>query len=296
MQVSEITCRSIVNRTGGFLSGFTHTINPYHGCSYGRTLCGLPDYAPAIIGAWGERRAWGSYLDVKVNAPEAYARDHDRIRRSARPELRIYMSSVTDPYVPQEKRYRITGGILRCMSDRPPDLLVLQTHTPNALWDIDLLADLSRLTLLRVQVSVETDRESLGPGFPPHAYPIASRLEALATMKRRGIPTVGVVSPMWPIGDAAGFAARLGDACDRVILDHYLLGDGTADGGRTRTRLVTADATFPDLLARSGYGEWTRLEAFERVAEVFREVLGEERVGVSKRGFLDATMPFQGGG
>ncbi len=112
MKVTEITCRSIANRTGGFLSGFTHTINPYHGCAYGRTLCGLPDYAPAIIGSWGERRP--------------------------------------------------------------------------------------------------------------------------------GIRTVGVVSPLWPVEDAAAFAARLDRACDRV--------------------------------------------------------LGEGRVGVSKRGFLDATMVFEGEG
>ncbi len=49
------------------------------------------------------------------------------------------MSSVTDPYVPLKKRYRITGRILEAMRERPPDLLALQTHTPNVLWDEDLV-------------------------------------------------------------------------------------------------------------------------------------------------------------
>ena len=165
MEVREVTCRTIVNKTGGFLSGFTHTLNPYHGCSYGGTLCGLPDYAPEIVRSFGEKRVWGRYLDVKTNAPEAYADDHDGIRSGASPALRIYMSSVTDPYVPQERRHRVTRRILEAMRTRPPDLLALQTHTPNVLWDEDLIVDLSERFPLSLQISVETDRESLGPPF-----------------------------------------------------------------------------------------------------------------------------------
>ena len=309
MQIREIACASLVNRTGGFLAGFTHTINPYHGCSLGKTLCGMPDYAPESARVRGERRDWGEYLDVKVNAPEAYQADHDRIRRSSSPSLRVFMSSVTDPYLPQERRYRITRGILEAMLGRPPDLLALQTHTPNPLWDADLLVRLSRLTPLSVQISVETDREVMGPPFRPHAYTVARRLEALRELTRMGLETVGVVSPLWPLDDVEGFARRLSDACAFVVLDHYLLGDGSPGGARTRKRLVMidraqgADATFPELLERAGFGEWTRLETFHGVVEVFRRVLGPERVGVSKEGFhaaahrllAGATMPSDAG-
>lgn len=289
MLVREITCRGIVNRTGGFLSGFTHTINPYHGCSFGKALCGLPDYAPEIVRSFGEKREWGTYLDVKVNAPERYAADHDRIRASGKPAMRIYMSSVTDPYVPQERRYRISGRILEAMRERPPDLLALQTHTPNPLWDEELLAELSRRFALSVQISVETDRESLGPGFPAHAYPVARRIESLARLKARGIESVAVVSPLWPLEDAEGFARRLDRAASYVVLDHYLLGDGTKDGRRTRLRVVGANTTFPELLKRGGYGEWTRLDALHRVREIFLRVLGPDRLGVSRDGFLQAA-------
>lgn len=289
MEVREVTCRGIVNRTGGFLSGFTHTINPYHGCAFGRTLCGLPDYAPEIVKSFGEKRSWGSYLDVKVNAPEAYAADHDRIRRSSRPEMRIYMSSVTDPYVPQERRYRITGRILRLMLERPPDLLALQTHTPNPLWDEEVLESLARRAALTVQISVETDREDLGPGFPRHAYPVARRIDALARLRRRGIRTVAVVSPMWPLEDPGAFACRLEAAADFVVLDHYLLGDGSREGRRTKLRQAPGGGTFPGMLEAAGYGEWTTLERFEEVAGIFRAILGEARVGISKEGFHQAA-------
>ncbi len=289
MIVREITCRTIINKTGGYLSGFTHTINPYHGCAFGRTLCGMPDYAPGIVQSYGEKRPWGTYVDAKVNAPERYAADHDRIRASARPEMRLYMSSVTDPYVPQERRYRITRGILEAMRERPPDLLALQTHTPNVLWDDDLIVDLSGRFPLSVQISVETDRESLGLLFPKHAYPIRERIAALERLKARGVASVAVVSPLWPIEDVEAFARRLERASTYAVLDHYLIGDGSRGGARTRQRVVREGMCFPDLLAAGGYEEWTRLESLDRVREVFTRVFGPERIGLSKEGFFEAS-------
>jgi DNA repair photolyase len=288
MIIREVSVRSIVNKTGGYLGGFTHTINPYHGCAFGKTLCGMPDYAPGIVRSFGEEREWGTYLDVKVNAPERYAADHERIRSTARPEMRIYMSSVTDPYVPQERRYRITGRILEAMRERPPDLLALQTHTPNPLWDEDLLAALSGRFPLSVQISVETDRESLGPLFPRHAYPVGDRIDALRRLRERGLSTVAVVSPLWPIQDVERFARSLEEAATYVVLDHWLIGDGS-NGARTRCRMVAPGKSFPDLLIEAGFEEWTRLEALERVREVFTRVLGKDRVGISKEGFFMAA-------
>ncbi len=296
MIVREVTCKGIVNRTGGFLSGFTHTINPYHGCAFGKTLCGLPDYAPEIVRSFGETREWGSYLDVKMNAPERYAADHDRIRASARPEMRIYMSSVTDPYVPQERKYRVTRRILEAMLGRPPDLLALQTHTPDLIQDQELLADLAARTALSVQISVETDREDLGPGFPRHAYSVAERISALERLSARGLATVAVVSPLWPLEDAASFARRLSAAATFVVLDHYLIGDGSKDGARTRQRVAACGRTFPVLLQEAGWGEWNRIEAYENVREIFAGVLGEERLGVSKEGFFNAAHRLLGDG
>ncbi|MGH9388575.1 MAG: radical SAM protein, partial [Vicinamibacteria bacterium] len=128
MIANEIRVRSILTPTGGFLSAYTHTLNPYRGCTYGSSLCGAACYAPDVRFGSAPSAVWGKYLDVKVNAPEIYRSDYDKIRAKG-DRLVIFMSSVTDPYVPQEKKYRITEGILREMLSRPPDALVLQTHT-----------------------------------------------------------------------------------------------------------------------------------------------------------------------
>jgi hypothetical protein len=82
-----------------------------------------------------------------------------------------------------------------------------------------------------------------------------------------------------------------------VILDHYLLGDGSPDGARTRRRKAHLDDTVPNLLVAAGFEEWTRLETFHDVVEKFRAVLGPDRVGVSAAGFsaiVDAAMAASG--
>jgi len=260
--------RSILTRTGGFLAGFSHTLNPYRGCSYGRSLCGAYCYAPAVMFATD----WGGELDPKPNAADLYRKHIARERR--RGPVRIFMSSVTDPYVPQEKRLRITRAVLEAMVEQPPKFLALQTHTPGPLRDLDLL----RVLPCAVQITVETDRTEI-PGLPPHAFAPAIRLEALRTLRDAGIDAVGVVAPLMPLDDPEQFARDLDRCCSRVIVDHYLIGDGSREGARTKRR------GLPEILITNGFERWTRIEVMDEFVAICRKVLGPERVGVSAAGF-----------
>ncbi|HIN33445.1 MAG TPA: hypothetical protein EYM83_05815 [Nitrospirales bacterium] len=283
MNVAEIEAKSILTPTGGFLAGFSHTLNPYVGCSLGGSLCGMACYAAEMPFSSREAAPWGQSLKVKLNAASLYRRDHARVRRKGE-RLSIFMSSVTDPYVPQERRYRITRGILTEMVEFPPDTLVLQTHAPNVLWDIETLCRLHERCRLTVQISIETDRETL-PGFPRHAYSVSARLAALRELTEVGLKTVGVVSPLLPLAEPESFATRLGEAASSVILDHYLIGDGSPDGARTRRRKAVRDLTVPELIAAADGNDWNTLEKFDQIVKTFRTVLGNKRVGVSADGF-----------
>jgi DNA repair photolyase len=271
---------SILTPTGGFLAaGYTHTINVYQGCAFAGALCGM--YCYAQHNRWITRgRAWGLY-GAKRRVREAYRRDHDRIKRSRRGEpgpLKIYMSSSTDPYIPQEKSLRLTRALLEEMVDRPPDVLVIQSHHTMVDRDIDLIADLSTRGEVWVSLTVETDMDRV-PGLPPHASPPARRLTVLAAFRARGISTQATISPLLPLADPLGFARRLDAACDRVILDHYLIGDGSPGGWRTRK------SGFPERLAAAGFGEWNHLAKLHEIRDLLAGVLGANRVLVGCEGF-----------
>jgi DNA repair photolyase len=273
--------KSILSPSRGFLgSGYTHTLNPYSGCAYSSTVCGLFCYAQHDVNIT-KHRPWRLY-GAKKNAASAYRVDYDRLKRPRHGDpkpLRIYMSSVTDPYVPQEKSEQITHSVLLEMLERPPDVLVIQTHATLVERDIDIIEILSKRCRLWVSVTVETDMDELPPGFPRHASVPSRRLETLVLFRRRGIPTQATISPLLPLSDPINFARRLGLACDRVILDHYLIGDGSKNGLRTKR------TGFGQLLVTAGYAEWTRLEKLWEIRDVMIEVLGQDRVLVSCEGF-----------
>jgi DNA repair photolyase/predicted SprT family Zn-dependent metalloprotease len=277
--INWIENKTILTPTSGFLaSGYTHTLNPYVGCGFAGALCGTFCYAQHQH--WIVRgRPWGFY-GAKQDIRQAYQRDYDRIKRlrqvNPRP-LRIYMASSTDPYVPQEKQLGLTRAILEEMQIRPPDVLVIQTHTTLIIRDLDLIQPLSKQCELWVSITCETDMDPV-PGFPPHASRPAKRLETLKRFREAGVSTQATISPLMPLADPETFARALDAACDRVILDHYLLGDGT-HGARTRR------TNFLELLEQAGFGEWSRIEKMWEVRDLLAGVLGPERVLVSAEGF-----------
>jgi DNA repair photolyase len=277
--ITWLANKTILTPTGGFLaSGYTHTLNPYSGCAYAHSLCGSFCYAQ--FQHWITKgRPWGLYA-AKRNIRTAYQLDYDQLKCPPRGEpkpLRIFMASSTDPYVPQEPKLGLTRAILEEMQLRPPDVLVIQTHTPLISRDFDLIQTLSQRCELWVSITCETDMDPV-PGFPPHASRPAKRLETLKQFREAGVRTQAAISPLMPLADAHTFAQALDTACDRVIIDHYLLGDGS-HGARTKR------TNFLQLLHQAGFGEWARIEKLWEVRDLLAGVLGADRVLVSAEGF-----------
>lgn len=245
MVVTETTIRNILTRTTGYLRGVTsHSLQPYRGCSYGHALCGVGCYV-RHNGHVVQGREWGGFLEVRMNAAESYRANFVRESawgRRARGQFSIFLSSATDPFVPQELRYGVTSGLLEAMLSQPPDELVLQTHSALVTREIDRLRELGERCRLRVHVSIETDRDRL-PGLPPPASSVDARLQACARLKAAGLWTVVTVAPLLPIEHPDRFFARVAEAANAVVLDHFVGGDGSPDGSRTlRTRLPAAVA------------------------------------------------------
>lgn len=250
LDLSLVTVKNVLTRTTGFLREVTsHSLQPYRGCSFGRALCGAGCYVQHSRHIT-QGRPWGGFLEVRTNAADSYRDNYERERRWGRErngKFSIFCSSATDPFVPQEFRFGVTRAVLEAMGELPPDELVLQTHSHRVVEYLPLLRSLSGRCRMRVHVSIETDRERID-GLPPHASPIARRMEACGRLRSAGLFTVVTVSPLLPIADPDGFFARIAEVADAVVLDHFIQGDGSDDGSRTlRTTLPAAMAALaPD--------------------------------------------------
>ena len=243
LQVQPREVRSILTRSSGYLSQVcSHSLNPYQGCSLGRSLCGVACYVrhnPYIT----RGRRWGSFLEPKINAAPCYRAHYQRERNWAQQtpggRFSIFMASSTDPFPPQERRYGVTGQLLAAMLELPPQVLIVQTHSALVVDALDALQALSQVCDVRVHLSIESDRDRL-PGLPRSAFSVEKRLQAAAQSRRLGLFTVATLSPLLPIARPADFFGRLQECVEAVVIDHFIEGDGSRQGSRTRRTALPA--------------------------------------------------------
>jgi DNA repair photolyase len=249
------------------LEAFTHSLNPYIGCGYGRPVAnpgGVPMGCPYCyvrrLPVSGTRPApWGTWVIAKEGAAEQLREEVRRWRRTKRRPLRIFFGTSTDPYQPVEGRLLITREILAAMVDEEVDWVLLQTRSPMVLRDLDLLRLLG--DRVRVSMTIETDDDDVRRQFTPTSPPVAARIRTLARLRAADVPTQAAVSPALPMNPER-LARLLTEVADRVVLDTFHLGDG----------------------------DWFDPDLHRRVLPAFLEVLGPERVGVGAGGFAGMNV------
>ena len=238
MEIRLKTPGRMLNPAGGFLEGYTHTLNPYAGCAFGCSYCYVRRLPVGLFSA----HPWGEWVDVKRIDAEAFRREWKRVRD--RGAMTVFMGSATDPYQPVEARYGVTRTLLEAMAEHPPDFLLLQTRSPLVVRDKDLLRRFGER--LRVSMTIETDLESVRRRFTPKAPPIAARWRALKELIEAGINAQIAVSPLLPHSGA--FAADLARAAPRIVVDDFFHGDGSC-GKRTEALGIR------ELYERAGEGD-----------------------------------------
>jgi DNA repair photolyase len=279
MILTSTAVKSILTRASGYLRPVaSHSLQPYRGCAFGNSLCGVGCYVQHNT-FLTRHAAWGSFLEARSNAAELYASQYARERDWARRERQrfaIFMSSATDPFVPQEARFGITRQVLTAMARQAPDVLIIQTHSHRVTAYAALYVELARACDLRIHISIESDRETL-PGLPPPASSVRRRLEAAALLRAAGLRVVVTVSPLLPIADPHAFFARVAAGADAVVLDHFIGGDGSRDGNRTRR------TALPEAMAGVDPAS-TMLDYRDRMVALARQIM-PGRVGVGVDGF-----------
>jgi DNA repair photolyase len=220
--MEQINARSIFSPAIGFIQrgGFDWTCNPYVGCSFGCVYC----YAMFLPQNRRPREDWGKWFQAKVNAVEVARKQAPRVAGQA-----VYLSSVTDPYLPAERSLQLTRGILEAMLPHQPRLLV-QTRGPLVVRDIDVL---KQFRAVRVNVSIPTDSEEVRRTFEPKAPSLERRWEAIAEMKAAGLPVGICVTPMLPLQNLDAFVRRLTDSQPDVLVTQEFHDSGGGFGADT---------------------------------------------------------------
>lgn len=199
----EIVSKTVLTKTG--IPGYDWCLNPYVGCEHGCRYC----YASFMGRFTGHAEPWGGFVDAKVNAPEVLRRQLRHARRGS-----VLVGTVTDPYQPLERRYRLTRRCLEALAEYRFSVSVL-TRSPLCVRDVDVFR---RFRDISVGLSITTDDDEVRRLFEPRAPPIPARVEALRTLHREGVPTYVFAGPLLPM-DPGRFVEMIGDAADEVLVD-----------------------------------------------------------------------------
>ncbi|MBI4170552.1 MAG: radical SAM protein [Candidatus Aenigmarchaeota archaeon] len=201
MQIREVQAKTILSKSGIA----DYCINPYMGCGFGCVYC----YAQLIIRKFHPGEAWGSYVDVKINAPQLLEKEIVHAKHGV-----VMLSSVTDPYHPVEKKYELTRRCLEILLKHGFPITIL-TRSPLVTRDIDLLQKFSECN---VGVSITTNDDKIKKIFEPLTPNFKIRVDTLKQMHDAGLRTYAFIGPMLPMNPGV-VAESVAPYVDYVFID-----------------------------------------------------------------------------
>jgi DNA repair photolyase len=240
-----------------------YTLSPYVGCLVGCRFC----YAQSRL-AIARRFAglpevpWGSWVDVRIDAPETLARE-----TTTHEPLPVKLCPiVSDPYQAVEARYGVVRKCLEVLRDAGWHRVLVLTRATLIRRDADVLA---AMTGAIAGVSLPTCDDRVRAHFEPRAASVAERLETLRRLREAGVSTLAVVQPMLP-GDPVALADAIAESCDHASLDvlHGEEGAGSDFDAYPEAR--------SDAWQRERKDTLTRL-LVQRGVALFRDELPDER-------------------
>ncbi|MHA1966197.1 MAG: radical SAM protein [Candidatus Hodarchaeales archaeon] len=182
MEINLREAKSILVKSN--IPSIDYVINPYIGCQHGCIYC----YAEFMIRFTNHKgEQWGEFLDVKTF-------NFEKVKPQKYDGKTILLSSVTDPYLPLEKKYMNTRKILEKLIGTRAKISIL-TKSKLIVRDIDLFTQFHNL---EVGISLCTLDTGFAKIVEPHASNPADRLDALQKISQAGIKTYTFISPYFP--------------------------------------------------------------------------------------------------
>jgi DNA repair photolyase len=181
MNINEICCKTALSASS--LPGLDYSMNPYRGCQHNCAYC----YVPNVLRI--PRYKWGSFVDVRTNMPVILSKEVKKKKPGV-----VGISTVTDPYQPVEKKYRLTRYCLEQLL-RYGFPVCIQTKSSLVERDMDII---SRFSNAEIMMSIGTIKEDVRELLEPNASSVEERLNTLRQFSDIGLKTSVFFGPIYP--------------------------------------------------------------------------------------------------
>ena len=188
---------------------FTYSLNPYRGCEHGCIYCyARPSHE--YLG-FSSGLDFESKIMVKQDAP-ALLRDNF-MKKNWQPQV-VSLSGNTDCYQPVERQLELTRRCLEVFLEfRNPVGIVTKNFLITR--DIDILAEMAKLNLVSVFLSMTSLDQNLTRRMEPRTSSPGKKLEAIEILSKSSIPVGVLVAPVIPGLTDEEIPSILGEASSR---------------------------------------------------------------------------------
>lgn len=188
----EVFPKTIVNKVNSPDVGMFYSVNPYQGCEHGCVYC----YARNSHEYWGYSAGmdFETKILVKKNAPQLL--EAKILGKNWEPHP-VSFSGNTDCYQPIERKLEITRKCLEVMWKwKHPTGII--TKNSLILRDLDILKEMAKLNLVRVNISITSLEEKTRMLLEPRTASIKKRLETVRALSENGILVNVMMAPIIP--------------------------------------------------------------------------------------------------
>ena len=191
-EVTAERAKVIISKNSSPDVGFDRSINPYRGCEHGCIYCyARPSHAYVGLSP-------GLDFESRIFfKPEAGRLLASELSRKGYEPRTIHVGGNTDPYQPQEKRLRVTRGVLETLSRFSHPFSII-TKSALILRDADLIGPMGAAHLARAAVSVTTLDRKLARAMEPRAATPEKRIAAIRGLAEAGCPVTVMFAPVIP--------------------------------------------------------------------------------------------------
>jgi DNA repair photolyase len=271
MKIKEVQCKSAIGKCG--FPGGGLAINPYVGCSHSCLYC----YARFIKRFTGHTEEWGSFVDARTNIVDIL---NKQLRSSKYEGERIFIGTVTDPYQPIEKKYKLTRGILQSLVDYKNPISIL-TKSDLVLRDTDLL---KKMKDVDISFTISTLDEKWKNFVEPNSSSTKQRLKAMKELTEEGITVLAMMGPYWPVFTDP---RTLFEEFKKVGVNHIFTESINTIGGNWTGVEKVLKNNYPNLLPRIQKTLFDKNNFYE-----FYDEAQEEIKKLSKKHKIPTTIYF----
>lgn len=225
-----VASRTKVITSSGF-KGYDICLNPYVGCQMGCAYCYVRFFVK------DEQKPWGEFVRVREHIEEKLpselhkgyftlpdGRDEHGNKKKKRlnsEDARLVIGTMTDPYQPVERKFRITRATLKILLNTKPQLnkVGIFTRSPIVLDDLDLIAQLPRK---RVHYTVTPYTPEILHRIEPIAIRTERRFDTIKKLKEAGIRCHVNVAPAIPV-ISDQFTTEYAEKLAEIGVDEYFV-------------------------------------------------------------------------